>query len=55
MGYLTTNNTLMKMIIEITDAKIEDDYSITFRDKRTKGRAGGGVQMSFSGDSKKED
>lgn len=29
-----------------------DDYSITFRDKRTKGRAGGGVQMSFSGDSK---
>jgi hypothetical protein len=32
-----------------------DDYSITFRDKRTKGRAGGGVQMSFSGDSKKED
>jgi hypothetical protein len=29
-----------------------DDYSINFRDKRTKGRAGGGVQMSFSGDSK---
>jgi hypothetical protein len=29
-----------------------DDYSITFRDKRTPGRTGGGVQMSFSGDSK---
>lgn len=31
-----------------------DDYSITYRDKRTKGRAGGGVQMSFSGDSKRK-
>ena len=29
-----------------------DDYSITFRDKRTAGRSGGGVQLSFSGDSK---
>jgi len=29
-----------------------DDYSITFRDKRTPGRSGGGVQLSFSGDSK---
>ena len=32
-----------------------DDYSITFRDKRTKGRAGGGPQMSFSGDGTKQD
>lgn len=29
-----------------------DDYSIKFRTKRTGGRAGGGVQVSFSGDSK---
>jgi hypothetical protein len=29
-----------------------DDYSITYRTKITAGRRGGGVQMSFSGDSK---
>ena len=32
-----------------------DDYSITFRDKRTKGRAGGGPLISFSGDGTKQD
>ena len=29
-----------------------DDYSITFRDKRTPGRTGGGCQLSFTGDAK---
>jgi hypothetical protein len=27
-----------------------DDWSITFRSKRTKGRSGGGCQLSFTGD-----
>ena len=27
-----------------------DDYSITFRTKRTAGRTGGGCQLSFTGD-----
>ena len=27
-----------------------NDYSITFRDKRTPGRTGGGCQLSFTGD-----
>ena len=36
----------------VTDKGTSDpnDYSITFRDKRTAGRNGGGVQLSFSGD-----
>ena len=42
-----------KYVTEKGDDNI-DNYSITFRDKRTKGRAGGGVQMSFSGDSKQK-
>ena len=29
-----------------------DDYSITFRTKRTAGRTGGGCQLSFTGDGK---
>ena len=29
-----------------------DDYSITFRTKRTPGRTGGGCQLSFTGDGK---
>ena len=29
-----------------------NDYSITFRTRRTKGRSGGGCQLSFTGDGK---
>ena len=32
-----------------------DDWSITFRSKRTKGRAGGGCQLSFTGDGERPD
>ena len=32
-----------------------NDYSITFRTRRTKGRSGGGCQLSFTGDGKPVD
>ena len=32
-----------------------DDWSITFRSKRTKGRSGGGCQLSFTGDGERPD
>ena len=32
-----------------------DDWSITFRRKKTKGRSGGGCQLSFTGDGERPD
>ena len=47
---------MMKIMNKIRNIKRykhdPNDYSITFRTRRTKGRSGGGCQLSFTGDGK---